>query len=315
LAKEIDKQGIPTIVPQRVKDIRKWGLLDKSLVLTEYKQNCLDLEGLLIKRPVQDKDLHRKIIREYGKLARSVHAHNIYQEDFDPNNILYQEGQYGSFQLYFLDFERTRILKRLSLRKRVHSLAKLNRMGKKLGITDQMRFLRSYLGPEATKEDCQKWVKDIQEEEKNVFLRDQRRAVKECTSRSNRVGPIKYHKYQGFYRKRHHSYDYYTQNDIICLIHAIEGAVSGEREQQSGLDHFYLTVQLDTRTETFQIVSFRYGGLKQLFQRPLNNTPLLSAWKEDNACLKNRKASFLPVAAVEKRIAMNQYQGFLIRKG
>src|SRR6056297_36044 len=157
LAQDISKKGIPTIVPQKVEDKRKLGILKESLVITEQLPDCLDLEELLLKKRVQDRGLKSKVIVEYAKLARLIHDQGIYQDDFDPNNILYQKRQDGTFQLYFVDFERTKLLKKISSRKRVHSLAKLNRMGRRLKDVDQMRFLKVYLGSQTTKNELREW--------------------------------------------------------------------------------------------------------------------------------------------------------------
>ena len=168
-ATRISEKNIPTIVPHRIKDIRKWGLLCKSIVVSEYLPDCMNLEERLLKKPVRDRRLRRKILGEYGKLARLIHDRGIYQKDFDPNNILYQKKRNGGFHLYFIDFEKTRIVKGLAVKQRMHSLAKLNRMGRKLSGTDQMRFLTAYMGPEAGREERRKWRAGINQEKQAVF--------------------------------------------------------------------------------------------------------------------------------------------------
>lgn len=317
LAQDISKKGIPTIVPQKVEDKRKLGILKESLVITEQLPDCLDLEELLLKKRVQDRRLKSKVIVEYAKLARLIHDQGIYQDDFDPNNILYQKRQDGTFQLYFVDFERTKLLKKISFRKRVHSLAKLNRMGRRLKDVDQMRFLKVYLGAQTTKNELSEWIKEIRREEKEVFLRDQRRAERECTSLKNsRIGFINYDPYQGYYRKRYKSKQCYSKHDIIMLLQALEKSCPPELLRQYSPGHIFdLTVKLGNQEEVFQVLFFQYSGLRKHWPRMIKKTPLLSAWNKDHAYLKNRSADYLPVAAVEKKIARNSYYGFLIRKG
>lgn len=316
LAENISKKGIPTILPQKVKDKRKFGLLKKSIIITEQLSNCLDLEELFLKRQVKERRLKNEIIEEYGKLARRIHDQGIYQDDFDPNNILYQKRQDNTFQLYFVDFERTKMLKKIPFKTRVHSLAKLNRMGRKLKSTDQLRFLKAYLGPQTTKKELQEWVQKIRQQERNIFLRDKRRAEKRCTSLNSRIGSIKYNNYQGYYRKRYKSQECYTQKDIVRLIHGLEKISSTDSWSQDSSERFFdLTVQLDNAEVVFQVLYFQYSGLKSFLQRTVKKTPLFSAWKKDNAYLKNRSNDYLPVAAIEKKIGWHRYQGFLIRKG
>lgn len=315
LAKIIHRKYIPTIVPLKIKDIRKYGLLCKSAILMEKIPDCLNLEELLIKEQVSERPLRRKIIEKYGKLARLIHDQGIYQDDFDPNNILYQKNENGIFQLFFLDFERTRIVQNLSIGKRIHSLAKLNRMGKKLKKTDQMCFLKAYLGSGATKEEKLKWITKIRRKEKKVFLRDQRKACRECTSTNRRIGFIKYKGYQGYYRKRHLYRKCYSGSDMIQLIQSIEKNFSGYEFRQHGSEQLPdIVVQLDDREETLQICFFEYAGSKYRLPGTSTQTPLMTTWKTDNVYLKNRTADFLPVAALEKKIALNRCHGFLIRK-
>ncbi len=315
LASAIRKKGIPAIVPEQIRDIKKWGVLRESAVLTEQIPDCLNLEELLLKKKVFDRRLRKRILEEYGKLAGLIHDQGVYQDDFDPNNILYQKKQDDTFRLYFVDFERTRVVRKISFKKRVHSLAKLNRMGRNLKKTDQLRFLKAYLGPSASRKERRKWLTGIIEEEEKVLRRDQRRARGKCTSASDRIGLIQYRGYQGFYRKKHHSRKYYDQSDIIRLIEAIEKSYPDDNLRQHPMDRFVdLTLPSDSGKETFQIRFFEYGGIKQRLQRHINRSPLLEAWKTDNGYLKNRSADFLPVAALEKKTASNCYQGYLIRR-
>jgi len=317
LAAEIGRRGIPTIVPEKIRDIRKWGFLQKSMTLTQQLPDCMDLEERLLKKGVQDRRLRRKIIAEYGRLARLIHDQGVYQDDFDPNNILYQKHSDGTFKLYFLDFERTRITRELSRPKRIHLLAKLSRMGRQMKGTDQLRFLKAYLGPETTQEEYQKWVGQIRQEAENIFLRDQRRAWKECITTNSRIGFIKYGAYRGYYRKKHHSRKYYTRSDIIGVIRAIEKKDPDQTLTEIPPDapFFSLTVQLDKGADTFTVRFFQYRGLGYRLKRAIKRSPLLAAWKTDNGYLKNRAADFLPVAALEKDMGRNRYYGFLVRKG
>jgi hypothetical protein len=86
----------------------------------------------------------------------------------------------------------------------------------------------------------------------------------------------------------------------------------------SGLPADHQTLNLDVnsgaRPEKVQVRVFEGGGLGYRLQRIAGRTPLLRAWRADNGCLKNRSASFMPVAALEKKTGLNRYHGFLIRK-
>jgi tRNA A-37 threonylcarbamoyl transferase component Bud32 len=315
LAVRIREKGIPTIVPEQIRDVRKRGLLKESAVLAEYLPEAMNLEELLIRKRGADSRLKRRIIREYGKLARLIHDRGVYQDDFDPNNILFQKKPGDAFQLYLLDFERTRIIRAFSFRRRIHSLAKLNRMGRNLPPADQMRFLKAYLGQRATRQDVRRWVTAIRREEEKVRRRDQRRARRECTSENSRIGFFRHEGYQGYYRKRHHSRQWYSGSDMIGLARALERSFPGDAAPRPS-DHPApdIEVPLDTGTEAFRVQVFEDGGMTYRLRRFLKMTPLLEAWKADNGHLKNRSAAFMPVAALEKGTGPGRWRGFLVRK-
>jgi tRNA A-37 threonylcarbamoyl transferase component Bud32 len=322
LAKRICQKGVPTIVPQEVKDIRKWGFLCKSIIVMEALPDCMNLETFFFQviRP-QDTSLKRKVIEKYAKLVRLIHDQGIYQEDFAPYNILYQQLQNNRFELYFLDLEKIRIYKKLSFEKRSRNLAKLNRAVrifkniKKLSNSDQMRFLKIYLGPKVTKKDITKWLNQIYLEERYIFLRDWRRAWKKSVSVSSRIGVIKYAGYHGYYRKKHLKQQFCTGTDIIQLIKAIEKTISDKITSKQFLNSsFEVTVPIKNKDEVLQVLFFQNTGFTYWLKRIVKQTPLLSEWKKDELSLRNRTANFLSVAAVEKRTGLNRFHGFLIRK-
>ncbi len=312
LAGRIKAKGIPTIVPRQTRDIRKRGLLHKSIIVTEYLPGCMNLEELLIKQQLSDWHLKRKVLNEYGRLARRIHDQGIFQDDFDPNNILYQPKPDGTFQLYFIDLEKTRLVETIDAKQRIHILAKLNRMGQRLGATDQMRFLAAYLGPQTGRRERKQWARCIKREEKRVRLTDRRRAWRKSTSVGKKIGFIRHDGYQGYYRKRHHSRECYTSADIIGLVQAIEDNIPKQSVPVGR--SITVTARLHDTESSFRVLPFEYGGFFHCLPGTRNKTPLINAWREDNGCLKNRSADFMPVAAVGKRIAWNRYHGYLIRQ-
>ena len=314
LARRIRESGVPTIVPHEAVDKRKRGVLRESALLVEYLPNCSNLEELFLIKQLPDRQSRRKIIREYGALARLIHDRGIYQDDFDPNNILYQPLENGEFRLYLVDFERTRIVKKLTMRRRIHSLAKLNRMGRRFTKTDQLRFLSAYLGPQTTRAERRKWVTGISREAGRVFSRDERRAHRQCTTINKKIGFVDFGGYRGYFRKRHHSRDFYSGDDMVRLIQGLARALpTGDVEGFSPDPVFDVTVQFDNREETFRVRFFEYSGRRCRLPGGLKRTPLMTAWRYDNSCFKNRSSVSMPVAALEKRTAWNRYQGFLIR--
>lgn len=322
VAKEIHKRGVPTILPERVQDIKKWGLLyHQSIVIAKLLPDYMNLEEFFSRQEAQDLHVRRAVIQQYAGLARTIHNQWIYQEDFSPYNILYQKKPGGFFQLYFLDFEKIRIDRELSRQERVRNLAKLNRSARvfkktgDLNSSDQMRFLKAYLGPQAKKDELREWIRQIRAEEEKIFARDRERTRKKSTSASSRIGVLKYNGYRGYYRKRHLKEKCYNRSDIIQILQSIEKTdITGKAGQPPSEGFQTLTVPLNGSEETFAVRFFRYNGLKYRLKKLTKQTPVLSAWKTEDLALRNRTADFLPVAAVEKRTGRNQYHGFLILK-
>ncbi len=317
-AREIEKRGVPTLVPEKTGEVKKLGVFySKSILVTRMLQECLSLEELFSGGKPPDEGLKRQIIRKYAELARLIHDSGIYQEDFAAYNILYQKNSSKGFKLYFLDFEKINTGRELSFEQRARNLAKLNRSARSfistgsLKETDRIRFLKAYLGARSSRAEMQKWIAGIQQQEENIFRRDKQRTRKKSTSESSRIGVFRHNEYHGYYRKRHREETCYTRSDIIRIIQAVESKAS-----ETGLPGEIpgLAVDLNGRQERFQVLFFQGRGLKYSFKRMFKKTPLVSAWKSDDLMLRNRTAGFLPAAAVEKRTGPADYLGFLVRK-
>ena len=317
LAHEIEKRGIPTILPLAFGERRRWGLRLESLIVTEQLSDCINLEELLFGKNLEDFSLKRAIIREYGKLAGRIHGQGILQDDFDPNNMLLQWVNTRDFRLFLIDLERVKLFNTLSIKKRVRNLAKLNRMGRRLKKTDRLRFLKSYLDDDLKAgNDLRSWLHLIEEDEKKVLQRDCRRAAKKSMVRGKRIGYFKQGNFRGYYRKKYQDKFKYREKDIITIISALEerNEVNCGKGKILPEETFELEVALGERKEKFQVKTFRFSGITHPILYLFKRTPLLMDWKASQILLKRRIADFVPVAAIEKRLSRLRFQGFLITK-
>lgn len=317
LAGEIKKRGVPTLLPIAFGERKRWGFRLESLVMTEQLSDCINLEELFLGKELRYFTLKRKIIEEYGKLAGRIHNRGILQDDFDPNNILLHWKGKRDFLLFLIDFERVKLFKVLSVKKKVRSLAKLNRMGRRLRRTDRLRFLKSYLKDDLQgRNDLRRWLRLIQEDEKRVKKRDCRRAAKKSMSRSARIGYLKHENWRGYYQKRYHDKLKFQEKEILNILHALEKKeeINAEKGVFPGEITFEMEIASDKGREKFQVKSFRFSGITYPILRFFKRSPLLMAWEAAQILLKRRIADFLPVAAIEKKTSRGRYQGFLITK-
>lgn len=130
--------GIPTVPLIALGDRPEEGL-----VVMEKLEGWTDLQKILLdpdRLPAEIRDR----IRCYGRFARRLHDAGIWQQDFNPTNILASTTA-GEHELKLIDFERMKWKRSLSTGERYRSLAKMNRIPR-LSRTDRMRFLRAYLG-------------------------------------------------------------------------------------------------------------------------------------------------------------------------
>jgi len=318
LAAQVESKGVFTIVPLAIGEKRKLGVLQESMVVAEMLENGIDLEDLFLKNEkIRDVRLKRKIIHGYGRWARELHNKGILQEDFDPNNVLFQWDDNEKFRLFLIDFERVKLFKNLSIKKRVRSLAKLNRV-RKVGKTDRLRFIKSYLGGDLNdRQDLREWLTSIQEDEKKVLLRDCRRAARKCVTRGERVGYLNNGSYRGYYRRRKFPLELqYSQKDILAILSALEYGEVINRRSNEGMpvETHEVEVDLGERVEKFKINCFHFSGMKYWLLRLLKRTPTFLAWRAANVLFKKSLAPHIPIAAVEKKISFKSYQGFLMVK-
>lgn len=316
LACKIERKGIPTLVPFAIGEKRKFGLLQESLIVVEMLKNSIDLEELFLKEvKIDDFRLKREIICEYGRWASRIHNQGILQDDFDPNNVLLQWKDNQRFQLFLIDFARVKLFKSLSVKKKVHSLAKLNRMGSKMRQTDRLRFLKAYLEEDFNdRSDLREWLNLIEEDEKKVLQRDCRRAARRSVIQSNKIGHIKTGKYRGYYQKRSLGELKYSLKDVLKILNSLEKMIDiGIGKVMPG-KVFELAINLEHGMEKFQVHCFQFSGLKYWLLRIFKKTPTLMAWKAAHILLKKKLATFIPIAAVERKATFGSYQGFLIKK-
>ena len=142
IARRVAERGFDAAQALAVGEERRFGLLQRSFsVVPEI--SARDLRAILTD-PATEHKRCLALVEAFASLLRRLHDLGIDQDDPLPNNFLVTDEQ----SLVLIDFERCHVGRPLGAR-RWRLLAKLHRDD--LGVTwaDRLRFLRSYLGPDA----------------------------------------------------------------------------------------------------------------------------------------------------------------------
>ena len=134
-------RGIPTPIPIAAGELRRAGLLVCCYGLVRWMPDATDL--LRVWTEARDGAASRRAwTRELGVLVRRMHEAGVHQEDLAPNNFLWRPAQEP--RLLAIDFERTRVGRRVPARERVFALAKLDRHFAGAPASARMRWLLAY---------------------------------------------------------------------------------------------------------------------------------------------------------------------------
>ena len=134
-------RGIATQIPVAAGELRTKGLLVSCFGLVRWLPETTDL--LRVWTEGRDVATSRRAwTRELGGLVRRMHDAGVHQEDLAPNNFLWSAIREP--HLRAIDFERTRVGRRVHTRERVFALAKLDRHFAGAPVSARMRFLLAY---------------------------------------------------------------------------------------------------------------------------------------------------------------------------
>jgi hypothetical protein len=144
--------GYSTAWPIAAVEYRSWGILTKSLYLSEgvsgaktveafWCEDCVPLKG------VEGYRKRRAFLRKLARLFQSLHRQNIYHNDLKASNILVVDESASSAELFHLiDLQGLKKCFYISRRRRIRNLAQLNRtLGAFMTATERLFFLDTYL--------------------------------------------------------------------------------------------------------------------------------------------------------------------------
>ena len=173
VGRALAERGFETAVPVAVGEERRAAVLARSLSVVPERPGR-DLRELLTD-PATSEGERRRIVEGFARFTRRLHDAGVDQDDFSPNNFLWQPD--GRFCL--LDFERCTLRRAPLPDERRHALlAKLHRHDLGVRRTDRLRFLQLYLGPDADRSSRRAAWSRIHEHFRRIRRRDARHAAR-----------------------------------------------------------------------------------------------------------------------------------------
>jgi tRNA A-37 threonylcarbamoyl transferase component Bud32 len=195
VAVRLAERGVPTPVPVAAGEERRRGLLKTCRLLVPAVEGAADLRHLWLEEPALASE-RRAWSTALGRLARRLHEKGVFQEDFAPNNFLVHPGD--PQQLFAIDFERTRLVRRVRRAARRRMLAKLDRH--LLGATNaaRMRFLLGYT--DGDRRAARRWWGELEAEAPRQARRDLARMRRTATRDGRRFRRIESEGWLGWAR-------------------------------------------------------------------------------------------------------------------
>ena len=297
----IARKGIPTTLPVAIGEKGSFGFVNESYVVLEKLKACRDLNSYFLEeypanRSGQGLPEKWTIIKELGMLASRTLQEGVFQTDFSLNNFLLTKDKRQGIKLYLTDFEKITIKKTLSFHQKLECLARLNRVGREISTADRLRFLKSYMGGDVSKQQFSSLARAIQEHTIKLLKQDHLRGritsvYTDALYEKYEQGNIK-----GYYRKG------YKIDEIIGIIHKFD-LLAGSLPTTDMNQKEELTIDLrcNSHPKPFKVV--RYIN-------PVNNISARSLWIKMSTLLIAGIPLELPHVFMEMKVKSNQ-EGYL----
>ncbi len=142
------------------------------------------------------------VLREFGKLAKTIHDAGIRQDDFSLDNFLVCDDEAVGKKLFLIDFERVSIQKKgLQDAQRAWYLAKLNRARRYFTNADRLRFLSAYAGSDT--EYGKKLARRIEPLTIHIQKKDAKKFRRQCVHENRKFGVWKNGHWRACHRKNY----------------------------------------------------------------------------------------------------------------
>jgi hypothetical protein len=201
----IHQKGIPAIAPMLIVELKKNFCITQSLQLLPFLENARELKDFFLNQtPAHTVSCTTaekwRIVKSFGRLTAKIFQSGIYQNDYSLNKFMLIRERAG-YRIYLIDFERTELLDGLTETEKLELLAKLNRVGCELRITDRLRFLRAYLEIEKNSgKNLKAFAREVQAATLAMLKRDLQRGRLTSVYTSEHYEKFTVHGYRGMFR-------------------------------------------------------------------------------------------------------------------
>jgi tRNA A-37 threonylcarbamoyl transferase component Bud32 len=177
------QNGYATARPVAAVEYRHWGMLSKSLYLSEeitgaktvtkfWREDLVSLEGAAgyVSR--------RAVLRDLAHVFASLHGNGIYHNDLKASNILVlARGAPARRLLHLIDLQGLRKCVFVSKRRRIKNLAQLNRtLGPHLTRSGKLFFFKAYGGcQDSNQRKIKSFIQNIVKETRRQIAREKAR--------------------------------------------------------------------------------------------------------------------------------------------
>jgi tRNA A-37 threonylcarbamoyl transferase component Bud32 len=250
----ISGKDIPTPAPLLVAELMSYGKVSESLLITQFITDAYDLKDFLMNRqdvvgPSYFIKECRETVETLGRFTAKIFNAGIYQDDYALNNFILQQGG-GGTKIYFIDFERVEIKKRLSEHEKTKLLTKLNRVGREVTIKDRLRFLRSYLKEDTgDHKDLKQYARELQHATLAMLKRDLQRGRITSVYTAETYKKFKAKAYRGICHKD------YKEEDLLNQVRNIP-----RHENQA-----IVSLNCGTESHTLKLVHFKGDGAEKMW--------------------------------------------------
>ncbi|MGR3317137.1 MAG: lipopolysaccharide kinase InaA family protein, partial [Candidatus Anammoxibacter sp.] len=308
LSFKINECGVPGVLSIAYSDERNMGILKRSCLIIKKINNVVNLKEFFYDPDLKAKEKHI-VIERFGEVARLSHDHGILQTDFALNNFLAQRISNEDYRVYLIDYERTKIRKKMTDKTKFWTLAKLNRVGADFSTTDKLRFLRSYFNCEkgnyrqkgtrnlSAIPDIKKCVRGIDRETSRILKKNAWKEWKGCVKGGRKFKMYNDKNIRGHYLNNH------NVNMLVDMINDFGGFKVVEE-----ID-FCNSVKITSGVAAFpdngndeSIIIYKIDGNDSSFCHTF--------WQNSNALLKGRLNVFKPIGVfVKDRVSRNTTNG------
>jgi heptose I phosphotransferase len=168
--------GVPTLVPIAFGEQPLLGIETSSFSMTEELYGCVPLDQVLVRElsgnlTRNEQARKRHLLRQLGQLARRLHGHGFYHQDFYLSHFFVGSGD----MLHLIDLQRVLHQPLRSRHFLIKDLAQLNYAASRipsLSRTDRLRVLLSYLNTHSLQKCDKKLVQSVLSKTRRIAKHD-----------------------------------------------------------------------------------------------------------------------------------------------